>query len=84
VLVRMLGLASLIFFALTAYFVAVALYLDGHVYGEVDRALVTGLRVLAGASAVPAVICGFSALHIRDRAILRAEAVAREADPAGT
>jgi hypothetical protein len=78
-LTRLLGLTSLTLCVLTGYFAITAQYLDGSAYAPADHALVTGLRVLAGACAMPALVFGLSFLNWRDEAIMRAQRAARDA-----
>lgn len=81
---RVFGLASLSLWLLTLYFPIVAHYLAKNAYAPADYALVTGLRVLAGACAIPALIFSMSFLHLRDQAIMRAQQAATVADVEAT
>jgi hypothetical protein len=75
---RLLGLTALTLVALSGYFLIAAQYLDSHAYAPADHALVTALRVLAGACAIPAFVCGVAYLDLRDKAIMRAQDAARK------
>ncbi len=78
-LLRVVGMASLVLCALTVYFAAAAEYLDETALAAADHALVRGLRVVAGACAVAGFIVGTWALTRRDEAIMRAQQAARDA-----
>jgi hypothetical protein len=78
-LTRLLGLTSLTLCLLAGYFAITAQYLDGHTNAPADHALVTGLRVLAGACAIPALVFGGSFLNLRDEANMRAQRAAKAA-----
>jgi hypothetical protein len=75
---RLLTLISLTLVALSGYFLIAAQYLDGRAYAPADHALVTALRVLAGACAIPAFVCGVAYLDLSDKAIMRAQDAARK------
>ena len=75
-LVPMLGLVTLVFCGLTVYFLGAAESLAGNSYAPAHQALVTALRVLAGACAIPALVLGLSFLNRRDEAIMRAQRAA--------
>jgi hypothetical protein len=75
---RLLGLTCLTLCVLTGYFAITAQYLDGSAYAPPDHALVTGLRVLAGACAIAALVFGLSFLNLRDEAIMRSQRAARD------
>ena len=76
-LLRVVGMFSLVLFALTAYFAGVAEYLDEPRNGSADIALVQALRVLAGASAISGSMVGLFVLNRRDDAILQARRATR-------
>ncbi|WP_028653050.1 hypothetical protein [Nocardioides halotolerans] len=84
-LARLLGVVLLTLCALGGYFAIAAEYLDEDAYGPADHALVTGLRLLAGACAIPSFACVLVMLNLRDQAIMRDQDAAREssAPPSG-
>jgi hypothetical protein len=72
-------LASTTLCLLTGYFAIAAQYLDGEASAPADHALVTLLRVLAGACAIAALVFGLALLNVRDAEIMRAQRAARDA-----
>ncbi|CAM3900159.1 hypothetical protein [Nocardioides zeicaulis] len=76
-LLRVVGMLSLVACALAVYFFGVAEYLDDSALAPADQALVRALRVVAGACAISGIAVGMYVLTQRDRAILEAQASAR-------
>ena len=76
---RLFGLTSLVSWLLAGYFGLTAQYLEGTAVVAADHALVTGLRVLAGACAIPACVFGLSFLNSHDAAIMVAQRAANGA-----
>lgn len=76
-LLRVVGMLSLVVCALAVYFAGVAEYLDESAAAAADHALVRALRVLAGACAISGFAVGIFVLTRRDEAIMNAQAAAR-------
>ena len=76
-LLRIVGMLSLVACALAVYFACVAAYLDGSASTPADQALVRGLKVVAGACALSGFAVGVYVLARRDEAILEAQDSAR-------
>ncbi len=77
---RLLGLTCLTLAVLTGYFAITAQYLDGSAYAPAEHALVTALRVLAGACGIAGLVFGLAFLNLRDEAIMREQRAASNAD----
>ncbi len=71
-LLRVVGVFSLVVCALAVYFAAVAEYLDESAVAAADFALVRALRVVAGACAISGFALGMFVLTRRDEAIMKA------------
>jgi hypothetical protein len=73
-LLRALGLISLLLGVLTVYFACIGEQFDATAVAAADHALVRALRVLAGACAIAGLMIGVFVLNRRDEAALRAPA----------
>ena len=76
-LLRVVGMLSLVVCALAVYFAGVAEYLDESAVAAVDLALVRALRVVAGACAISGFAVGMYVLTRRDEAIMQAQSASR-------
>jgi hypothetical protein len=76
-LLRVVGMFSLVLFALTAYFAGVAEYLYEPRNEPAEIALIQALRVMAGACAISGMMVGLFVLNRRDDAILQARRATR-------
>lgn len=72
-LLRVVGMLSLVVCGLAVYFAAVAEYLDESAVAAADHALVRALRVVAGACAISGFWVGMFVLTRRDEAIMQAK-----------
>ena len=77
-LLRVVGMLSLVVCALAVYFAGVAEYLEGSAVSSADQVLVRALRVIAGACAISGFAVGMYVLTRRDEAILRAQDITRD------
>lgn len=75
-LLRVVGMTSLVVCALAVYFAGVAEYLDTSAVNAADFALVRALRVVAGACAIAGFAVGMFVLTRRDEAIMHAQGAA--------
>ena len=75
-LLRVVGVSSLVVCALAVYFAGVAEYLDKSAVAAADFALVRALRVIAGACAISGFAVGMFVLTRRDEAIMQAQGAA--------
>ncbi len=72
-LLRVVGMLSLVVCGLAVYFAGVAEYLDESAVAAADHALVRALRVVAGACAISGFAVGMFVLTRRDEAIMHAQ-----------
>ena len=80
---RVMGVATLVLCALTLYFGAVTVYLDGTESSAIDRALTSAVRIALGACAISGLVSGVFLLNWRDQATMRAQQAARDARQTG-
>ncbi len=76
-LLRVVGMLSLVVCALAVYFAGVAEYLQESAVAAADHALVRALRVLAGACAISGFAVGMYVLTRQDEATLQSQEKAR-------
>ena len=76
-LLRVVGMFSLVVCVLAVYFAGVARYLDASAVAAADIALVRALRVVAGACAISGFAIGMFVLTRRDEAIMQAQEAAQ-------
>jgi hypothetical protein len=72
-LLRVVGMFSLVVCGLAVYFAGVSEYLDESAVAAADHALVRGLRVVAGACAISGFAVGMFVLTRRDEGSLEAK-----------
>lgn len=77
-LARVLSLISVTLGVLALYFAITSQVLAGGADTPADTALVTGLRIVAGACAIAAISFGLVFLNLRDEAHMRGQRAAKE------